>query len=199
MAICAIGGPAALPEAVAAVTAPQLGRCLPVRLGGGRGVRIALVASTEGTPMGSWGASGQWAEGDDLAGARSGQAAANRKRYAGTAFERHRALEIGVPLDGPERVRALQTEAAGDPIEQLGSELRGRMRRPEPGEAHGTIVWRAGEDGDESIAAHRISGDEAAAIVELVNAGTIRTLAERAREPYERRGLSAAIRQSGLA
>ena len=107
--------------------------------------------------------------------------------------------EIGAPLDGAERVAALQTEAAGERIEQLGSELRGRMRRPEPGEAHGTIVWRI-EDGDDgAVAAHRNSGDEAAAIAELVNAGTVRTLAERARDPRERRGLSAAIRQAGLA
>ena len=88
MATCALGGPGALPEAVAALTAPHLGRCLPVRLNAtGDVIRIAVLASTEGTPAGIWGATGQWAEADDIAGARSGRAAANRKRYRGTAFE----------------------------------------------------------------------------------------------------------------
>lgn len=199
IAACAIGGPGALPEAVAALTARKLGQCLPVRLNArGEGVRIAVVASTEGSPAGSWAATGQWAEADHVAGAHSGRAAANRGRYRGTPFEDQRALEIGVPLDGPERVAALQVEAAGEPIEALGSDLRGRMRRPEAGEASGTVVWRIDDGEDAAIAAHRISDDEAGAITDLVNANTIRTLAARAQEPRARRGLSAAIRATGL-
>ena len=196
IAACAIGGPGALPEAVAGLTARKLGQCLPVRRG--EGVRIAVVASTEGSPAGSWAATGQWAEADDVAGAHSGRAAANRERYRGTPFEDQRVLGIGVPLDGPERVEALQVEAAGEPIEELGSDLRGRMRRPERGEASGTVVWRIDDGEDAAIAAHRISEDEAAAITDLLNANTIRTLAARAQEPRARRGLSAAIRATGL-
>ena len=105
----------------------------------------------------------------------------------------------GEALAHAERVEALATEGAGQPIDELGSGLRGRMRRPENGERTGTIVWRIDDDGgDGAIAAHRITGDEVAAIADLVNAHSIETLAARAHDPRACRGLSAATRAAGL-
>ena len=67
-----------------------------------------------------------------------------------------------------------------------------------PGSPSGTIVWRTADGEDEAIAAHRVTDDETAAIVDLVNAKTIRTLASRAHDARARRGLAAAIRQAGF-